>query len=205
MKKTITTILAGAVLGLASASALPLKFDFKDPKGVNNIVFQLDAPLESINGTGSGISGTVRFDPENPGAIEGVIVLDANSLSVPNSTMQEHLTGPRWLDTANFPEITFEAIAIGNAQTDGDTTIALLEGRLTLKGVTQDIVVPLKMTFLPGKLKARGGTDKDGDLLVLRSEFTVLRDDFGINAGQNLDKVSDEIEISLSLVGIAPY
>ena len=30
-------------------------FDFKDPKGVNTIIFQLDALLESINGSAGGI------------------------------------------------------------------------------------------------------------------------------------------------------
>ncbi len=37
----------------------PIQFDFKDPKKVNNVVFLLDAPLESINGTATGVSGTV--------------------------------------------------------------------------------------------------------------------------------------------------
>ena len=40
----------------ASAVAAPIQFNFKDPKGVNNVVFKTDAPLESINGTASGIS-----------------------------------------------------------------------------------------------------------------------------------------------------
>ena len=49
------------------ALAVPHTFDFKDPKGVNNVVFKTDAPLESINGTATGISGSVTFDPDNPG------------------------------------------------------------------------------------------------------------------------------------------
>jgi polyisoprenoid-binding protein YceI len=57
----------GFTLALAaSISAAPIDFDFKDPKGVNNIVFKTDAVVESINGTASGISGNVTFDPENP-------------------------------------------------------------------------------------------------------------------------------------------
>ena len=52
----------------ATAFAAPLEFDFKDPKGVNNVIFKTDAPLESINGTATGISGKVTFDPDNPGA-----------------------------------------------------------------------------------------------------------------------------------------
>jgi hypothetical protein len=41
-------------------------------------------------------------------------------------------------------------------------------------------------------------------LLVVRSNFAIKRADFGINAGKGEDKVSDEIELSLSLAGIAP-
>lgn len=48
------------LVSLATAvCAAPQSFDFKDPKGVNNAVFKLDAPLESINGSASGITGTV--------------------------------------------------------------------------------------------------------------------------------------------------
>ena len=46
-----------------AAIAGPLSFDFTDPKGVNNAVFKLDAPLEAINGSANGIGGTVQFDP----------------------------------------------------------------------------------------------------------------------------------------------
>lgn len=43
----------GASVLLASAS--PHSYDFKDSKGVNNVQFSLDAPLESIAGTDTGI------------------------------------------------------------------------------------------------------------------------------------------------------
>jgi len=44
----------------------------------------------------------------------------------------------------------------------------------------------------------------DGDLLVVRSNFTINRSDFGIQAGENTEKVSEEIAITLSLAGAAP-
>ena len=81
----LTHIIPLVSLTLATAVyAAPESFDFKDPKGVNNAVFNLDAPLESVNGSASGITGTVTFDPENPGATTGKIVVAADSLTVPN-------------------------------------------------------------------------------------------------------------------------
>ena len=50
MKQTCLILILAACLG-AKLSAAPMDFDFKDPKGVNNVVFKLDAPLEAINGT----------------------------------------------------------------------------------------------------------------------------------------------------------
>jgi hypothetical protein len=60
--KKLTWLLVLSSLSLTVLAA-PLTFDFKDPKTVNNVVFKTDAPLESINGTATGISGAVTFDP----------------------------------------------------------------------------------------------------------------------------------------------
>jgi polyisoprenoid-binding protein YceI len=124
MKSALVLLLALSSLNGAVLAATQT-FDFKDPKGVNNAVFKLDAPLEAISGNATGISGTVSFDPENPAATRGKIVVATSSL---------------------------------------------------LKG----------------------------DLLVIRSSFTVKRSDFGLMPGQAEDKVSDTIELTLSIAGASP-
>lgn len=186
----------------AGVNATPIEFDFKDPKGVNNVVFKTDAPLESINGVGTGVSGKVNFDPADPNATKGTIKLSVTSLHVPNPKMKEHLHGGQWMDATQHPDIVFDIVSLKNARKEGNVTMAEVVGKMTIKGTSKEIMVPAKITYLPGKLKDRQG--KDGDLLVVRSNFTVKRSEFGINAGKGEDKVSDEIELSLSLAGSAP-
>ena len=193
-------MLAAAV---GAVYAAPQSFDFKDPKGVNNVIFKTDAVLESINGAASGVSGTVTFDPQNPGATKGKIVVAANSLTVPNKMMNEHLHGAMWLDVQKHPEITFEVKELKNVKTQGDTTAADATGTFSLHGVSKEITVPVKLTYLPGKLGARTPNMK-GDLLVVRTNFDIKRSDYKINPGSGEDKVSDEINLSLSIAGMSP-
>lgn len=183
-----------------SVYAAPEAFDFKDPKGVNNAVFNLDAPLESVNGSANGISGSVSFDPQNPGAITGKIVVAAESLTVPNPLQKEHLQGANWLDVAKYPEITFEAKSLANVKTVGNVTTADVSGTFVLHGVARDITVPVKFTYLPDKLSARVPSLK-GDLLVIRATFAINREDFDIEKGQYEDKVSPTINLTLSIAG----
>ncbi len=199
-----TPLLLATVALVAAAQAAPLTFDFKDPKGVNNVVFKLDAPLESINGTASGVSGTITVDPADPSKVSGKIVVETKSLTVPNSVMQEHMLGEKWLDAAKHPEISFEVKDISNIQRQGDTGTAKVTGLFTLKGVTKEITVDAKVTYLPGRLAERSPQKTPGDLLVIRSQFKINRSDFGIQAGENTDKVAEEIELSLSVAGAAP-
>ncbi len=186
-----------------TSMAAPLEFDFKDPKGVNNAVFKLDAPLEAINGSAGGISGTIKFDPEHPGATQGKIVIASDSLHVPNPMMKEHMHGPMWLDVAKFKEITFESKSLKNIQTSGTTTTADVTGTLTIKGVAKETTVPVKFTYLPGKLAQRVPNAK-GDLLVVRANFQIKRTDYDINPKAPEDKVADTIELVLSIAGAAP-
>ena len=204
MKSSVLT-LCSFIVASSAAFAAPISFDFKDPKGVNTIQFKLDAPLEQIAGTTNGITGTVTFDPAAPEATAGTIVVDAKSLTVPNKMMSDHIQGERWLDTAKNDKITFEIAGLTNVKKSGTAVTADAKGKLTLKGVTKEILVPVKLTHLEGAFGKRiNKPDVKGDLLVVRGDFTVLRSDFGINSGNMEDKVSNEIALSLALAGGAP-
>ncbi len=195
-----------SLFGLAAltsaALAAPQTFDFKDPKGVNNAAFKLDAPLEAIQGSANGISGSVTFDPAQPAQTKGKIMVTSVSLHVPNPLMKEHLHGGQWLDVAKYPDITFATEELKNVKTTGDSTTADAVGTLTIKGVAKPITAPVKLTYLKDKLGQRVPKMK-GDLLVIRSTFAIKRSDFGINPAAPQDKVSDEIELTLSIAGAA--
>jgi polyisoprenoid-binding protein YceI len=201
MKIKFLTLALVTLAGMTFAA--PQSFDFKDPKGINNAGFKLDAPLESINGSASGVSGTVVFDPSNPGSTKGKIVVATSTLVVPNPMQRQHMLSDKWLDAAKFPEISFESSAFKNAQTTGDITTADVTGSFTLKGVSKELTVPVKLTYLKDKLGQRM-PNQHGDLLVLRSNFSIKRSDFNIMPGQFEDKVSDTIEITLSIAGSSP-
>ncbi len=202
MRTTLHLLAALACMNSALLAA-PQTFDFKDPKGVNNAVFKLDAPLEAINGNATGISGTVIFDPVDPAATQGKIIVASSSMHVGNPMQQQHLLSDKWMDAAKHPEISFEAKDFKNVKTNGDTTTADVTGTFTLKGISKEITVPVKLTFLKGKLGQRVPNQK-GDLLVLRSSFSIKRSDFGIMPGQAEDKVSETIELTLSIAGASP-
>ncbi len=184
-------------------SADSIKFDFRDPKKVNNVVFLMDAPLESINGTATGVSGTVSFDPAKPAATTGKIVLATSSLHVDNPVMKKHMLDEGWMHVSKFPTIEFVAEEMTKVKTSGTTITATIDGKLTVKGVTKKVSVPVRLTYLKGMLIKRNRVP--GDLLVLRSDFTIKRSDYGINAGNNEEKVSDKIELKLRVAGAAPY
>ncbi|MGF1657671.1 MAG: YceI family protein [Verrucomicrobiales bacterium] len=203
MKLFTVSLFAIGLLASARVQAEPLTFDFADAKGVNNVVFLLDAPLEAINGTASGVSGTVTLDLENPGQASGSIIVATNSLTVPNPVMQEHMLGADWLNAEEFPEITFALKSVDSIEREGEKGTAEITGDFTLKGVTKEITIPVSATYLEGRLKDRGG-DVDGDILVLRSTFTIKRSDFGIKPGEHADKVAEEIQLTLSIAGAAP-
>ena len=70
--------------------------------------------------------------------------------------------------------------------------------------MTKELTVPVTFTYLPGMLGKRSNGAMKGDLLVLRSTFTINRSDYGIKPGQNSDKVAEEIELRLAIAGAAP-
>ena len=184
------------------SAGLGIDFDFKDPKGVNNIIFQMDAPLESINGSGDGISGKVFFNPAKPENTRGTIFLEAKTLHVGNPVLKEHMHGEDWLNVEKHKLIKFQLSKLENLKKVKNDYLANAKGKMSIRNVTIEMNIPIKITYLKDLLIKRNRTP--GDLLIIRSKFIVQRDDFDIQKGQKLEKVANEIEISLNLAGAAP-
>lgn len=177
-------------------------FDFADPKGVNSITFFVDSKLEPFGGIGGGISGKVTYDPGNPEGIRGEIAIPTSELRVANGKMTEVMLGEGWLDAENAPTIrfTFEKVTSTKDLHDGGKEL-LIHGHLSVAGVKIKKYATVRVYHIEDGAKARGGA-KEGDLLVLKSEFSVGRKDFNIKTGMDGSKVGNTVRIN---VGIAGY
>lgn len=209
MKRTLllphlATLTLAGLTGTVLLVAESRTYDFKDPKGVNNVAFTLDAPLEAINGSANGIRGKIEFDRDRPEATRGRIVVEAASMHVPNPMMKEHMHGPQWMDVAKYPEIVFTVESLKNVRRNGPNIEADAVGRMQIHGVEKPMTIPVRLTWLPDKLAARTNGRMQGDLLVVRAQFTVKRSDFGINPSAPTEKVADEVQLKLAIAGAAP-
>ena len=181
----------------------PKSFDFKDPKGVNHVMFMLDAPLEFISGNGNDIYGMIEFDKEHPEKTNGEIRLAVSSLSVSSQKMTNVMKGKKWLNLAKNKEIYFKFNSIKVNKEEDAVVHADATGVLTLMGISKEVTAPVRITLAEGVAGKRSNSKTDTrDLLVVRSDFDIKLDTFGLilNAATKL-KVANDVQIKVVIAG----
>jgi polyisoprenoid-binding protein YceI len=134
----------------------------------------------------------LRFDPANPSASSVEATIDPKSLTLPSppAGFKDELIGKDWLNTAQYPTITFRSTKV---EVTGANT-AKVTGDFTLHGVTKPVV--LDATFNGGYAghpmdpHARIGFSAHG--AFNRSEFGI---GFGVPAPGSTVGVSDAVEV----------
>lgn len=106
--------------------------------------------------------------------------------------VEEAMHGPKVLDVPRFPEIRFKSKTVSGQALGGSSSSyeLVLVGELSLRGVTKEITVPVKVTIA-------------GRVLTATGEATILHDQFGmerVSAGGGTVKVKNEIDISFQIV-----
>ena len=187
--------LASCKLGLSKT------FDFHDPKGFNSIEFSLAGAYGKsiVLGKISEVSGTLNYDPSAPSRTTGTIEALSRSAQSSNPEADNFLRGPSLFDAERFPRITFALEKVTKSRRLGKAAQFGIVGNLTIKGRSRKVIVSTEMKHLPGKLKARIG--EEGDLLVIRGNFSIRRSDFDLGAGKFLNKAADKVDVELALVG----
>jgi polyisoprenoid-binding protein YceI len=137
------------------------------------------------------VSGSYTLDPANPAGAKFQLVIDASSVDTNDVTRDKHLQGPDFFDSGQFPVISFESKKVGPAP-GADASMWLVEGDLTIHGVTRPVQLQLKKV---GEGKGMQGDHRTGFLCVTK----VLRSEFGMT--QNIPMVGDEVAVTISFEG----
>ncbi len=179
MKKTISIILAVFLCVFAwsnSAPAAPEKWEID--KGHSSIYFDVRHTYATVRGLFNDFSGTLMLDPDNPDA--GSIEFDVNvdSINTNITKRDNHLRSDDFFGAKNFPVMTFKSTGVrlikGNQY--------IIEGDLTIKGITKKIDVPF--TYYGMKENPL----KKGQMVAgFEADFTINRLDYKIGTGQFAD------------------
>ena len=180
MKKTLS-IFAVIMIFTASIFAQGFKvkasgeqtFNFADNK--NQATFFSTTPLEDITGLSNDVKGSVTF---NVG----------------------HLQSAGWLNAESFPEISFEIKKVSDVKSAADNKLtAKVTGNYTMHGVTKEVTADATLTYLDESEQTK--MRAPGDLLGVQAKFNVKLSDYGVNNKLVGQKVSEDIEVSVNIVG----
>jgi len=197
-------LLASGIVFASVQSTNTIAFDLKDPKGVTGMSIAIDAPLEPIRGFAGGISGNVNYNLADPSKSTGKLIVDADSVQLVNPNMTSAMHQAWCLDVKKYPTIEFNVTKVDKVKKDkGGKVSARISGDFTFHGVTKPLSVDATILHLPGKLKARGGVEKDGDLLQIHTKFSINRLDYGVAPDLGLELIGNKIDLDLAVTGVA--
>jgi polyisoprenoid-binding protein YceI len=106
----------------------------------------------------------VVFRPQALAQSKAVFDVDLASVDLASAESEDEAKGPLWFDTAKFPVAHFASTSIRDAG-GGRYEVA---GKLTMKGVTRDCIVPVIV-----KDQAAGGHVAEGSFALRRLEYRI--------------------------------
>ena len=167
MNNTLSSL--AVAFTLAAGPGSPAQAQSVDP-AASELVFvtrQMGVPVE---GRFQRWSAQVALDPRKPEAGKVVLRIQMDSVAFAAPEVTAEAQRAVWLDTARYPQAVFQSSGIRPAGS-GRYEMA---GRLTLKGESHDMVVPVTFTQSGASGTATG-------------QFVVKRSDFRIGEGEWTD------------------
>lgn len=177
-------------------------------KSVGNSLLRFisTAALEEIKGMvpTDKIQSYLSIDPANLESTSGKITFQVNDMETGISSRNEHLRSDDWLNSAKYPEISFELKDIKNIKVIGSdgakgNAEGIAEGIFTMHGKSKQISVNVKLIYI----KESDVTKKraSGDFFMVDGEFKISLKDFDVKGKKGVvgSKVSENIDISVKL------
>jgi polyisoprenoid-binding protein YceI len=176
-------------------------FDFKDSQKRNQATFYSEARFENITGLTNDVWGKASFDLKDvKSTFNGEVSISTSSIKTGIEARDEHLRSISWLNSEEYPFITFKIKEIERVDEVEDNLLKIVVlGEFNLRGKTKLIYANATIKYLE-----ESETTKQimpGDLLSVVTKFEIKLSDFGITNSMIGNRVSDTIQITANLVG----
>jgi len=134
-------------------------------------------------------TGTIVIDREaKTGSVD--VTIDTTSVDTGSPLFDEHIQGPEFLDTAQFPTATFKSTAM---KFHGDTPVSVT-GNLTLKGITKPVTLEIEsFKCMPHPILKKDACGANATAMVKRTEF---------NMGKYVPHVGNEVTLSIAVEAV---
>lgn len=171
MKKNILAL----VLSVFTLSAMAQNVNTAE----SNVSFELsNMKWKTVEGTFTGMTGTVTIDPENLDSSSIDVCIDAATVNTGNEKRDDHLRNEDFFEVETYASICFTSTNIVKTET-GYTA----KGNLTMHGVTLAVEIPLSV---------------DGKTVT--GSLTVNRYDYKVGEGYGTFMIGDEVAITITCV-----
>jgi polyisoprenoid-binding protein YceI len=135
----------------------------------------------AVNGSFTGLLGSIDFDPQNAAGGRLEVSIDASTVNTDNSLRDSHLRDDGYFDVKNYPRIRLVSTRLAP---EGKAGAYRFTGQLTIKGKSKEVSFPF--TAIP----VNGG-------LAFKGSFTINRKDFGVGGAST---ISNELMVSLNVI-----
>lgn len=172
--------LAAAALGLALSAQAQQKL-LPAQSEVAFVSKQMGVPVE---GHFRKFDAQVSFNPAKPAASKIAFTIDTGSATLGTPEVDTELPKPLWFNVPKFPQATFQSSSVKGLG-GGKYEVA---GKLTIKGSSQDVLVPVTLT-------------QSGATTTAAGAFTLKRLAFKIGEGEWSDTsmVADDVQVKFKL------
>lgn len=185
----MTVILRTAALAAASFAALvvaptPALAQQKLDAAKSEMLFvskQMGVPVE---GRFRKFDAQIAFDPKKPEAGKVAFTIDMGSATFGSPEVDVELPKATWFNVPKFPQATFQSSAI-KAVGAGRFEVA---GKLSIKGSSRDVLVPVALT------QAGGSTTATGAFAIKRLEFKIGEGDWA-----DTSMVANDVQVKFKL------
>ncbi len=178
-----------AALALSFACFAPAFAQQKVVPAQSEIAFTSRQMGVPVDGKFKNFDAQVAFDPKKPEAAKIGFTVDLASVSFGAAETEAEVVKPDWFNTKAFPQATFQSTHV-KATGPGKFDVA---GKLTIKGSSQDVHVPVTVT-------------QAGPVTTAAGNFTIKRLDFRIGDGdwKDTSMVANEVVVKfkLALTGV---
>ncbi|MEL6479636.1 MAG: YceI family protein [Pseudomonadota bacterium] len=140
-----------------------------------------DQPAE---GRFARFAGEGVFDPANPGKAKLEIRIDSASIDLGEPLASAFATSAEWFDSRNHPTVTYTLDALEETS-PGEYAAT---GRLTVRGKTEPITSPLRLSLADGQAVA------EGDLTVARRSYRL-----GVGPAAAFVSIGPDVTVSFRL------